>query len=110
MNQLKWEGRQQRKNREAEDAAVRKKAWDAQDNGTMSDEDVGDTTYLGDITTHTHQQRSLFGTLAGLGLAAAGIGAGVTLPIAAWSYFIGDNQAEVATDTVSVDPSASSQY
>lgn len=98
MNQLKWEGRQQRKNREAEDTAVREKAWGVQGQapGTaMSDEEVGDTTYLGDITNHTHQQRSMFGTLAGLGLAAAGLGAGAAIPIAAWSHFMGDNQEQV---------------
>jgi hypothetical protein len=47
VKQIQWEQDQHRKNREAEEAHVRKTLWES--NGSATGDDVGDT-YLGDIT------------------------------------------------------------
>lgn len=83
---------EQAKNREAESAAVRKHAWGGGvEVSGLSEEDMGDQIVLGDIRTENHHAApqpstgsNLAKTIAAAGLAAAGLGAGAALPIAAY--------------------------
>lgn len=97
--------KEQAKNREAESAAVRKHAWGASDE--MGEEELGDQIVLGDIRTEHHHAAppapsatsNIAKTLAAAGLAAAGLGAGAALPIAAYQMFKQAPNVIVPTDT-----------
>lgn len=86
---------EQAKNREAESASVRKHVWGSSGSEALtSEEDMGDQIVLGDIRTDNHYTppqpsttSSIAKTLAAAGLAAAGLGAGAALPIAAYQMF-----------------------
>lgn len=83
------------RNREAESAAVRKHVWGSSGSEALtSEEDMGDQIVLGDIRTEHHHAApqpstgsNIAKTLAAAGLAAAGLGAGAALPIAAYQMF-----------------------
>lgn len=86
-NQMNWESKQHRKNREAEEAAARQQ-WGS--DGNQEGDDMGDQTILGDVIMNSPNEQKqesggLAKTAAALGLAAAGLGAGTALPIAAWN-------------------------
>lgn len=110
MQQMKWEANSHRKNREAEEAHVRKTAWGSNDSN--SEEEMGDVTYLGDITHHHPPQQQakassgLAKTLGAAGLAAAGLGAGTALPIVAWNLTRPNAPAVIATP----DTDTNTQY
>jgi hypothetical protein len=103
------------KNREAESAAVRERVWGVGGGGgEMSEEEMGDQIVLGDIRTENRyitpepsKTSSIGKTLAAAGLAAAGLGAGVALPIAAWNMTRPDAATFVDTDT---DTDTNSKY
>jgi hypothetical protein len=103
------------KNREAESAAVRERVWGVGGSGgEMSEEEMGDQIVLGDIRTENRyitpepsKTSSIGKTLAAAGLAAAGLGAGVALPIAAWNMTRPDQAPFVDTDT---DTDTNSRY
>ncbi|NNE62383.1 MAG: hypothetical protein HKN35_15935 [Woeseia sp.] len=117
--QLRWNAQQERKNREAEDAAVRKH-FGEEAKPEEEGEDVGDNIVLGDVTeTHNHPApiqpppptpsptAGLAKTLAALGLAAAGIGTGSAIPIMAWNWTRG---ADDTNDTAVIDDDADTRY
>ena len=87
--QTAWEGKQLRKNREAEESHVRRTVWGEQDSGGGGgvDDEMGDQIHFGDITQHHHHSKpagmsGIAKGLAAAGLAAAGLGAGAAIPIA----------------------------
>ena len=86
MQRMRWEDRQHRKNREAEEAHARRVAWGA---GEMNDDDMGDQIQIGDTQNHFHngapRGSGLAKTILSCGLAAAGLGLGMTVPILAWN-------------------------
>lgn len=99
MQRMRWEDKQHRKNREAEEAHARKVAWGASDE--MADDEMGDQIQIGDTQNHFHNEGSKGGNLAKAllcaGLAAAGVGLGITAPIVA--YNLTKQPASEASDT-----------
>ena len=95
------------RNREAESAAVRKHVWGSSGSESLtSEEDMGDQIVLGDIRTENKYEAAapsssgnLAKTLAGVGLAAAGVGTGLALPIAAYQMLKPATNVVVPTDT-----------
>lgn len=102
-----------RKNIEAEDSAVRRQLWGWKDS-EVSDEEMGDQIVLGDIRTENHNATSsppgIAKTLAAVGLAAAGLGAGAALPIAAYQLFKPDTNVVVQPTAPTVDTDTDTKY
>jgi len=111
---MKWEQEQQRRNREAEESAVRKNVWGWKGEEVPEDE-MGDQIVLGDLKTENityanppqTQSSGIAKTLAAAGLAAAGLGAGVALPIAAYQLLRTDTTVVVPP---SVDTDTDTKY
>lgn len=104
MKAIAWNQKQQRKNREAEESWVRRNHWGEQE---ASNEEVGDVTYLGDVTEqHYHQPKrgsSLLKNMALAGIAAAGLGVGAAAPIAAYKWATSQPTIEQASDAIDTD-------
>lgn len=87
MQRMRWEDKQHRKNREAEEAHARKVAWGASDK--MNDDEMGDNIQIGDTQNHYHNEggrgSGLSKTILAAGMAMAGLGMGMTIPIVAWN-------------------------
>jgi len=99
--QLRWEAKQQQKNREAEEAYTRKTVWGQDSN---NEDEMGDNIYLGDVQIDNKelQKSNTFKNITSLGLAVAGIGVGVSAPIAVWNLTSDkslDKSVEVSTET-----------
>jgi hypothetical protein len=95
LQQQEWSNQQQRRNREAEEAHVRKSVWGE----ASSNQEVGDT-FLGDVTQHHHaavKTGNSAKTIAAAGLAAIGLGIATSLPIAVWQMFQQTNNQNEAT-------------
>ena len=99
---------QSQRNQEAEANAVRTNVWGSDGGGGESEDDeMGDQIVLGDLKTYNtttppsppKPESSLGKTLAGIGLAAAGIGAGAALPIAAYQLLKPDTTNVVVQPT-----------
>jgi len=98
---MRWEDKQHRKNREAEEAHARKVVWNAGDE--VADDEMGDQIQIGD-TSHQHyhgeQARGsgLAKTILCAGLAAAGLGLGAAAPIVAYNLTKQPTTEEPASD------------
>lgn len=111
---------QQRKNREAEEAAVRKHAWGYEDSGGgEEDDEMGDKIYLGDIREeHRHEvvqqpnSSPLKNAAIGAALAAAGMGVGAAGTAAAGLAGYGLYQAlkPAGQEFVDTDTDTDTQY
>lgn len=107
------------RNREAESAAVRKHVWGASGSEALTDEeDMGDQIVLGDIRTEHHHAApplpsatsNIAKTLAAAGLAAAGLGAGAALPIAAYQMFKQPSTNVIVPTDTDTDTDTNTQY
>ena len=100
MQRMRWEDKQHRKNREAEEAHARKVAWGADQD--MADDEMGDNIQIGDTQNHYHNEggrgSGLSKTIIAAGIAAAGLGFAATVPIIAWNLTQPSGESE-NTDT-----------
>ena len=107
---------QSQRNQEAEANAVRTNVWGSDGaSSDIEDEEMGDQIVLGDLKTYNtttpapqpKPESNIAKTLAGIGLAAAGLGVGAALPIAAYQLLRPDTNVIVPP---SVDTDTDTKY